>query len=360
MLDKNDKKYILRRIITYIAIAMIMFLISSCQVHALEFKQYSFSTNNSFVTTSAINENTWNIPNATQMSNYTGWLYFQLYSVPYIAGTTTYPVLQLQSVRLAASGGTYNCKLGNMLTYSDNTNGIIGYNVECPVVGNVSSLYVKFMGVSGNNNYGVLYSSSYGTFYDTQISIDSDSVSQLQFSAFQQQLRDDFATIVSSMQSSMNTNSAKSAVEALQVEQRQQAEQAHQDAQATQQKIDDVNDSINSEAAPTNSMDFVGYLPTGPLDTIVNLPLQFLQSIVNKLGTTCEPLTLNLPFVNETLNLPCIWAYLSNYIPGLNTILTIVGIVADIYILYHYLIYTYKWADDLLTLRENNQFGGYE
>lgn len=45
MLDKNDKKYIIRRIITYIAIAMIMFVISSCQAHAIEYSTGTIGIN---------------------------------------------------------------------------------------------------------------------------------------------------------------------------------------------------------------------------------------------------------------------------------------------------------------------------
>lgn len=49
----------------------------------------------------------------------------------------------------------------------------------------------------------------------------------------------------------------------------------------------------------------VGWLPPGPVDSIINLPLNLFNALTNVLSGTCQGVTLTLPFVNQTLTLPC-------------------------------------------------------
>lgn len=123
----------------------------------------------------------------------------------------------------------------------------------------------------------------------------------------------------------------------------------------TNKKLDDVKDAITSEENPkleglNNSS---GWLPPGPLDSILNLPLSFLNNLSTNLSRTCQPVTLPLPFVDKTLDLPCLNSIYSQ-IDGLDAWITGISVIASVFILFTYLINLYKWVDDTLTFRENN------
>lgn len=123
----------------------------------------------------------------------------------------------------------------------------------------------------------------------------------------------------------------------------------------TNKKIDDVKGAITSEDGPkldglNNS---AGWLPDGPLDSILNLPLSLLQNLSTNLSKSCQPVTLPLPYVDKTLVLPCISTIYSQ-IDGLNVWLNTIGVIASAFILFFYLVRLEKWVDDTLTLRENN------
>lgn len=123
----------------------------------------------------------------------------------------------------------------------------------------------------------------------------------------------------------------------------------------TNKKLDDMKGAITSEDGPkleglNNS---AGWLPAGPLDSILNLPLSFLNNLSTNLSKTCHPVTLPLPFVDKTLDLPCLSSIYSQ-IEGLDTWITGISIIASVFILFTYLINLYKWVDDTLTFRENN------
>lgn len=124
----------------------------------------------------------------------------------------------------------------------------------------------------------------------------------------------------------------------------------------TNQKIDDVKGAITSEDNPNldGLNNSAGWLPDGPLDSILNLPLSLLENLSTNLSKTCQPVTLPLPYVNSTIELPCVSTIYSK-IEGLNVWLNTIGIIASAFILFFYLVFIEKWADATLTLRENTQ-----
>lgn len=123
----------------------------------------------------------------------------------------------------------------------------------------------------------------------------------------------------------------------------------------TNKKLDEVKSTITDETDPKldalkNSS---GWLPAGPLDSILNLPLSFLNNLSTNLSKTCQPVNLPLPYVDKTLTLPCLNTIYSE-IDGLTVWINGIGIIASVFILFTYLINLYKWVDDTLTFRENN------
>lgn len=123
----------------------------------------------------------------------------------------------------------------------------------------------------------------------------------------------------------------------------------------TNEKLDDLNNSLTSEEGPDLSglENSSGWLPAGPVDSILNLPLSLLNNLSVNLDKNCNPVNLPLPYVNKNLSLPCI-SSIYGQIDGLNAWITVIGTIASAFILFSYLMKLYKWVDDTLTFRENN------
>ena len=119
--------------------------------------------------------------------------------------------------------------------------------------------------------------------------------------------------------------------------------------------LDDINSSITDESAPNTDAlkNSSGWLPAGPLDSLINLPLSLLNNLTTNINKSCQPANLPLPFLDETLTLPCVNTLYAK-IEGLDVWINSVSIIAAAFILFHYLMGLYKWVDDTLTFRENN------
>ena len=120
----------------------------------------------------------------------------------------------------------------------------------------------------------------------------------------------------------------------------------------TNNKLEGIQGALTDSSAPNTSglENSAGWLPAGPLDSILNLPLTMLNSLTNSLNKTCAPLNLKLPYVNKNIQIPCLSAIFAQ-ITGVNGLWTWVGTIASVLILYNYLLNLYAWVDRLLTLR---------
>lgn len=108
----------------------------------------------------------------------------------------------------------------------------------------------------------------------------------------------------------------------------------------------------DDEADVSSAGDVAGWLPPGPLDSLINLPLTMLTNINSSLNKTCSPLEVNLPYVNKTVEIPCLNT-IFNQITGLNSFWTWVGMIGSVLILYRYLINLYNYYDKLTDLQAN-------
>lgn len=120
-----------------------------------------------------------------------------------------------------------------------------------------------------------------------------------------------------------------------------------------------IEDVILDDTPPDLSGldDSAGWLPAGPIDSILNLPLSLFNNINDNLTTSCQPVTLTLPFVHETIELPCLNSIYSK-IDGLPIFVNSVGLVAGSFILFRYLMGLYKWVDKTLSMRDNSDDWG--
>lgn len=128
----------------------------------------------------------------------------------------------------------------------------------------------------------------------------------------------------------------------------------------TNKQLDDLNKNITDDTPPDLSgLDTVGWLPQGPVDSIINLPLSFFNSLNNSLGKSCQPLHLDAPFIDKEVNLPCVNSIYAQ-IPNFSDVFNWIGRITSAIILCHYLMALYKWVDDTLSFRENtwSDWGG--
>lgn len=130
---------------------------------------------------------------------------------------------------------------------------------------------------------------------------------------------------------------------------------------STNEKLDDVKDSITSEEQPDTSEygNVAGWLPAGTIDTLINLPLTMLTAINDNASKSCTP--YSLPFINDsTITLPCIGNYLEN-LSGWGNIIGVIDLLMAVFFLYKLLMSLYKDMQKVLSLKtSDNDLGGVE
>lgn len=124
-------------------------------------------------------------------------------------------------------------------------------------------------------------------------------------------------------------------------------------------KIDDLNENITSPNVPNQSelatkLDTTGWLKPGPVDSIINMPLNLINNLLSSLNNnTCSQLVIDIPYLkNKQLIIPCISTLYERM--GLSSLFNSIGVVASAFILFRYLVGFYKWVDDTLSFREQN------
>lgn len=99
--------------------------------------------------------------------------------------------------------------------------------------------------------------------------------------------------------------------------------QGNQAVADNQKETNDTLKDSNTDGGQTQANDFFNNFDsgqTGTLMDLVSLPLEFLDSLNN----TCSPITLTLPFINQTFELPCLRASLTSAFGGIVSIIVLV------------------------------------
>lgn len=129
----------------------------------------------------------------------------------------------------------------------------------------------------------------------------------------------------------------------------------------TNDKLDETNDKLdNLTGAITDSSspdieglgDSAGWLPPGPLDSVLNLPLSLFNSLTTNLNKSCSPVSIPLPYVKKDLTIPCINTLYDKI--GVSTFITWLGVIVSGLMLYTYLLKLYKWIEDRISLNETH------
>ena len=119
-------------------------------------------------------------------------------------------------------------------------------------------------------------------------------------------------------------------------------------------KLDGIQGALTDSSSPDTSglENSAGWLPAGPLDSVLNLPLSLFNALTTNLNKSCNPINIPLPYVNKNITLPCINT-LYNQI-GITSFLSWVGVIVSGLMLYTYLLKLYKWIEDRISLNETH------
>lgn len=128
------------------------------------------------------------------------------------------------------------------------------------------------------------------------------------------------------------TNDKLDSVKGEQEKTNQKLDKTNEKLDKTNQELGNLNDSLNddntSAASNTASEFFSGFdTDTFGLTSIITAPLNLIGSITS---SSCSPLGLEVPFVDSTLNLPCMTSIYEEYFGGFLTVYQTItfGIIA--------------------------------
>lgn len=123
-------------------------------------------------------------------------------------------------------------------------------------------------------------------------------------------------------------------------------------------QMEATNDWLTDTTAPSADTSTLGnsagWLPPGPLDSILNLPIQFIQGIIGVFTNTntCAPIVLPLGLIDYNLEIPCMRPFFE--LASVNIVWNTVGTIISAILIFNTLKWLYKFVDDTLSFRENN------
>lgn len=135
----------------------------------------------------------------------------------------------------------------------------------------------------------------------------------------------------------------------------QNQQQQHQDAQNQLEETQKTNDYLMSDEEP--SVDFEGglsgasgWLPAGPVDSLVTLPAQFLSGVVSAFtgDDNCQPVSATLPFIHKDIEIPCMRPIFERL--GVDLLWNAIGGIVSFFVLFDTFKWLYRYVDKALTL----------
>ena len=121
--------------------------------------------------------------------------------------------------------------------------------------------------------------------------------------------------------------------------------------QETNDKIDEIDDYLKDETEPESDISSLGnvsgLLPPGPLDTLLNIPFNFLSVVVSSLGGVCVPLSGKFVF-DSTLTLPCFSDQIYDEVPA--GLMVFINLIPTAFLLIKYLKHLYKKVERATSL----------
>lgn len=124
----------------------------------------------------------------------------------------------------------------------------------------------------------------------------------------------------------------------------------------TNQNLKDINDTLNDDTPPSADISALGnvqgLLPPGPVDSLLNIPTQFLSVVTSSLGGQCKPLSGKWVY-DQSLTFPCfneiIWDDFED-----DTLLKFLELIPCAFILVKYFKHLYKKVDRATSMNSNS------
>lgn len=125
--------------------------------------------------------------------------------------------------------------------------------------------------------------------------------------------------------------------------------------------LNNINNSLTDESLPDTGKygEVAGWLPSGTIDSLINLPLTLFTTLNTSASQQCKP--YNLPYIgNSTIEIPCVGNYLTN-LDGWGGIISFIDMAMAVILLYKLLMSLYKDINKITSLKESdNDLGGVE
>lgn len=126
----------------------------------------------------------------------------------------------------------------------------------------------------------------------------------------------------------------------------------------TNAKLEDINNSLNDDTEPNSDISSLGgvsgYLPEGPVDSLLNIPNYFLSTTISSLGGTCTPFTGKFVFDTD-LSLLCFGdTFYQNDGTISSALMTFIDLIPSTFILIKYFKHLYKKVNRAVSLETNS------
>lgn len=132
-------------------------------------------------------------------------------------------------------------------------------------------------------------------------------------------------------------------------------EQLKETLGSTNDEIGEINDYLTSDEQPSSDISSLGnvqgLLPPGPVDSLLNIPFDFLSIVISSMGNVCVPLTGDFIF-GSTLTIPCFGDTFYDNVPA--GLMVFLNVIPSIFILIPYFKHLYKKIDRAVSMNSNS------
>lgn len=122
----------------------------------------------------------------------------------------------------------------------------------------------------------------------------------------------------------------------------------------TNKKLDETNNFIKDDTPPSADISGLGnvegLLPPGPVDSLLNIPFEFLSILTSSFSGTCKPMSMNFVF-DSKLTIPCFSEEIYDRVP--NYLMIFINTIPAAFILIKYFKHLYKKVDRAMSMESN-------
>lgn len=133
------------------------------------------------------------------------------------------------------------------------------------------------------------------------------------------------------------------------------AQQQHADSQAQLQEQQKQTDFITSNDEPDADISSLGNVqgifPPGPVDSLLNIPFQFLSIVTSSFSGTCTTMTIN-DFMGTNISIPCFSETIYNKTPDF--VMIFMDLIPAGFILIIYFKHLYKKVDRAVSMETDS------